>query len=860
LRFAFKIERRKENMPYKTKMTAVTIVIFLMASVLLITTAPVVQAAEVAVAGPPPSGITPAFTTDTVLSISVKPEVIGLGQAFLCNVWLNPAVTTTRAIKTYTFTITQPDNETVTWNQDAELATAATWFNYVADQVGVWKIDVSFSGCYFNGTTNEATQSAYYRPSTGTQQSITCQQDIVPSWPPAPIPTDYWTRPVDFSLREWWPILGDYPAYYDGTTDPEWDTRYPDTNPYWSAQYDFTPWVQSPHSSHIAWIEQNLAAGVTGGQMGQGGNTIGSDLSTSQRLSNMICAGRGYRTVIKPATASDGTIQQTTLWQSYDIRTGEVFWEFTPPAQMPQYITYEVSTTTAAHSAGAVSTYLMYLTSGRMIKYNPFTGQMTSNTTLDPAMSATYYTNGYALSVQNLNSSLPVEERYRLINWTTYGTSSNFASRVVSNTSYARSSLPSYIDWQTGLGATLSGITTAGVMSGVNVTGFNLYTGVQLWSELIPDVTLFSTSCTVADHGKVAFNLQRIGDQYGAYMAYDLATGHRAWVSETMEIPWSSTGFGAYGVSSAYGLIIHDGYSGVTAINWTDGKIAWVYHQYSPAPFESPYTDANDIEVFSFNSGAKIADGTVYAYNCEHTTTFPRTRGWSTAAINVTTGEVDWSIAMPGNAAFGNNPDIGAIADGYMVLETSLGHFAVFGKGLSATTVSTPDVVVPKGTGVVIKGTVLDLSPAQPNTPCVAKESMTLQMEYLHLQQSIYGLWGNETMVGVPVTLTAIGADNSVYDLGVATTNGYSGAYSFTWTPPAEGSYEIYATFDGTEAYGSSSSNVALAVGPAPEPYPEPIEPAAPVDNSMLLYGILVAVIIAIVLALIALVVIFQKK
>ena len=37
-------------------------------------------------------------------------------------------------------------------------------------------------------------------------------------------------------------------------------------------------------------------------------------------------------------------------------------------------------------------------------------------------------------------------------------------------------------------------------------------------------------------------------------------------------------------------------------------------------------------------------------------------------------------------------------------------------------------------------------------------------------------------------------------------------------------------------------------------------EPAAPVDNSMLLYGILVAVIIAIVLALIALVVIFQKK
>ena len=52
-------------------------------------------------------------------------------------------------------------------------------------------------------------------------------------------------------------------------------------------------------------------------------------------------------------------------------------------------------------------------------------------------------------------------------------------------------------------------------------------------------------------------------------------------------------------------------------------------------------------------------------------------------------------------------------------------NHVVFGKGLSATTVTTPDVVVPKGTGVVIKGTVLDLSPAQPNTPCVSKDSMS---------------------------------------------------------------------------------------------------------------------------------------
>ena len=171
---------------------------------------------------------------------------------------------------------------------------------------------------------------------------------------------------------------------------------------------------------------------------------------------------------------------------------------------------------------------------------------------------------------------------------------------------------------------------------------------------------MFSSSCSVADHGKIAINLQVINGQSGCYMAWNLKDGSLAWQTQTMESPWSALGFGCYGVSSAYGLIIHDGYSGITAINWTDGSIAWVYHKYSLAPFESPYTDANGTDVYSFNSGNKIADGHVYAYNCEHTTTFPRTRGWSMCAVNITNGQ-EWSIQLPGNAAFGNAPDIGTM-------------------------------------------------------------------------------------------------------------------------------------------------------------------------------------------------------
>ncbi len=64
----------------------------------------------------------------------------------------------------------------------------------------------------------------------------------------------------------------------------------------------------------------------------------------------------------------------------------------------------------------------------------------------------------------------------------------------------------------------------------------------------------------------------------------------------------------------------------------------------------------------------------------------------------------------------------------------------VFGKGKSETTVTAPDVAVPTGTAMTIKGSVLDMSPAQPETPCVSADSMTTQMEYIHMQNPIDGL------------------------------------------------------------------------------------------------------------------------
>jgi hypothetical protein len=200
------------------------------------------------------------------------------------------------------------------------------------------------------------------------------------------------------------------------------------------------------------------------------------------------------------------------------------------------------------------------------------------------------------------------------------------------------------------------------------------------------------------------------------------------------------------------------------------------------------------------------------------------------------------------------------MADGYTTAGAQDGYMYVFGKGKSATTVTAPDTAVAVGTTVLIKGTVLDMSPAQPGTPCVSDSSMTTQMEYLHIGLPVDGIFHNVAMTGVPVILTAIGSNGTVIDIGTTTTNPYYGTFSMPWAPDKEDTYTVTAAFAATNAYGSSSAATGLAVGPAPEAPTPPAEPIPPVDNTPMLYGILAAVVVAIIIGLVALLAVFRKK
>jgi hypothetical protein len=199
------------------------------------------------------------------------------------------------------------------------------------------------------------------------------------------------------------------------------------------------------------------------------------------------------------------------------------------------------------------------------------------------------------------------------------------------------------------------------------------------------------------------------------------------------------------------------------------------------------------------------------------------------------------------------------MADGYLTAANPYdGYMYVFGKGKSTTTVTAAPKTIADGAPVLIEGTVLDLSSAQPNTPCVSKDSMATQMQYLHLQIPMDGIWHNETITGVPVALAAIDSNGNVIDIGTATSNGYYGTFSMAWTPPNEGVYTVMASFAGDDSYGSSAAATAVSVGPAPSVAPTATA-AAPVDYMPTLSGILAAVVVAIVVSVIALVVVLRK-
>jgi hypothetical protein len=118
--------------------------------------------------------------------------------------------------------------------------------------------------------------------------------------------------------------------------------------------------------------------------------------------------------------------------------------------------------------------------------------------------------------------------------------------------------------------------------------------------------------------------------------------------------------------------------------------------------------------------------------------------------------------------------------------------------------------------------------------PAVSDDSYKPWMEYL------YNQWPMPTnATGVTVHLQAMRSDGTVIDIGHVTSD-IMGHYEYLWTPPAEDTYKVLATFEGSESYYSSSAQAALGVTAAPE---APAPPEAAPDNTPIFAGFIAAIV-----------------
>jgi hypothetical protein len=848
-------EKRMNITKNKTKLTAAVILILLMASSILATMPVKAQDYTNMQEGgsmPLPDGVTPDLTLETIAHMSIRPNPVGVGQTVLVNLWLQPPLQVSRYFSDYTVTITDPDGKTIVEKRDSYRADATSWLEYTPNKVGEYTFKFDFPGGYFppgnytvtpgawiGGQVVSFTESVYYEPSSTEVQTLVVQEDPVESWPASPLPTDYWTRPVSPNNREWWKILGNYPATGFVGGGEDWPA---DTNIY-SSNYMYTPYVQAPNSAHIVWKRQAGLGGLYGPMYPEDSYTSGG--AGPSGTPSIIYQGRCYGTISKTENG-----KPTTYWQCYDLRTGEIYWE--QPAALtvteffgmqmvsaltPSFIMYQTgwSEVPGGEPSFGRQVYLGSVSGGRLILFDPYSGAIASyggffggggdyNISIAPLSSGTFYANPYFLSIQTMSEPIEVwpfsrVTGYRLINWTVAGDPGpsggiiNVGLRVANNVSYPFSSIGGFgsaVDYEAGVAVYTQSITHpatgSDVTIDVRIMAASIITGELLWN-VSSGVGFGTFPAAIADHGKFA---ARFND--GHWHCYDLRDGKHLWESEETSFPWGT--FGCYGQQSFGGMLLSNQYDGVAAYNWTNGKIVWFYQYKAPYPYETPYQDNYPF----FTGTSQIADGKLYTYNTEHTVTQPQTRGWKLHCINITTGEGIWSI----DGAL--SP--GAVADGYLTtLSTYDNYMYVFGKGKSATTVTAPDKAITLGDSIVIRGTVTDQSPGQPGTACVSDESMSEWMEYIHMQKPM-----PKNVTGVPVVLDVLDSNGNYRNIDTVTTDA-SGTFSYMWEPDIPGKYTLIATFGGSESYGSSWAETAFGVVEAPQATPPPTpEPASAAD------------------------------
>ena len=815
---------------------------------------------------PAASAHAPAWNTQTYCYVTASPNPVGVNQPVILIMWVNsypPTANGNYGDRWHNFivTITAPDGTTQTLGPYTSDPIGSTYTNWIPTQAGTYKLvfswpgatltglpinpiaPVQYNAAYVNDTFSSATSNPFY---------LTVTQVPQPSWQESPLPTGYWTVPVNGQNRNWAPIIANWLAGAAQTNGPTTAFGY----------------GVAPESAHVLWTRPMWEGGIMDTRFGV----------TTYRTYDYEGLG------LSPPVILNGVLYYVVQslpregWYAVDLYTGKTLYfhnttgpvvgigggfdytGYTPGeilnfAQIYNYNSPNQEgglgylwSTGATGAAGPFSPYI----STTWAMFDGFTGNYICSignvTTIESRGARTITTGATGSNIYGIDGSIlyynivnlgATTPAYYLQVWNTsraiwYNTLALSASGAAANAYWMwRPTLNYTFDGNNGYSLNASIPAVQGtiravrennqIIGGIGATydtNGNVIVPGNLWAlslkqasdgTINPALLWNITFTPPSQLGNVTWTLGTVDPEDGVFTfscaqtmqraVYSLSTGQLLWTSQP------EPAFNYYGMTQQIyqGKLFGYGYGGqLIAYNITTGNILWTYNDTQVAGGGSVYGGNYPIGV------GLIADGKIYLGSGEHSPTQPLWRGASIISIDATTGKELWKLWLYGvSMPSGNGGSNYALGDGYLVALNAYDmQIYCFGKGPSATTVTTQDTVAPLGSSVLIQGTVTDQSPGAKGTPAISDADQQAWMQYLYEQQAIPA-----QVTGVPVTLSAIDPNGNPQNIGTVTSD-MTGNFKMIWTPQISGAYSIIASFAGSKSYGGSYAETSLGVGP----------------------------------------------
>ena len=807
----------------------------------------------------------------TYAYIGATPNPVGIGQDTLLHVGISQQLSLVQyGWYGLTVTVTKPDGKTETLGPVNTDSTGGTGVIYKPSMLGNYTFQTHFpeqrmpttvAGGGFNvfGVPVNTTMLASDSPIL----TLVVTEEQLQYYPATPLPTEYWTRPLNPQFRELYTIAGS-----------SWmDNKY----------------NEGPGAPHVLWTKPLTTGGLVGGTLGlvgSGDTSVGMEIGDAYEGkfgggglgggNALILAGKlYYRT---------GAYDRPRLWNAIDLRTGEKLWAKTFLDN--QSIAFGQLFYWQSYNYQGTFAYLWVTVGTTWTAFDAFTGEWITTITNVP-------------SGTRIEGERGEQYLYNVNQAAGYMTLWNMSAFVSNAGSWGSAfSLREY-NASSGTYRSLQGNGSLG--SVVSTGAADRVTRANAWNVTVPKGLLGSVRTVALGDRVVGSNLNSTDVNIWAFSLKkgqegqslfnnnwkapaDWANQTLSWVTTDLDnnigLVWSKEETSHYAFSLENGAFLWktepEHYLNIYSAGRRtyDGKLyslgqAGTVYAYDLKTGDRLWTyDPIDVyhEVLWSNNWPMdlnfATGGILYFFHSEHSPNQPLPRNAPAFALNATTGEEIWRVdGLFRKTDWGGTP---LMADSVIAMYNTYDQqvYAI-GKGPSATTVTAPDMGVPSGSSVTIKGTVTDVSPGTKQTsvtlrfpngvPAVSDESQGEWMKY------VYAQFARPTDVkGVEVALSVLDSNGNSREIGTTTADS-DGFYTFNWTPDIEGQYTVYASFAGSESYYPSHAVASFAVDPAPPASPEP-EPLPPDMTDTYVTYAAISIIIAIAICSALIVLLLRKR